>query len=337
MSLPLELWHIILESIPHSDKRTLSSIALISHVAYAAVVPMLYFDVQITGRERQERFYEWIRSDSPFNPAGYVREYTMIITESDVASGEPRTRDPSALVRMQHLRKLTILRGPNVQSYIVMDTIPFYSLPELRELQLDVHGRVEPDFLRFLSHCPALESLRLPGWGGMPDPPNDILPNLRKLSGSSSTILGFLPGRHVKELELTAGKGFLDVFDYFKLNPESAARILSLSFPSPLYPMGPQASLESLLSCLPHLKELRLCAKRRWEIYHLYALLHRLEKLVFHIWDPLDVSRDVHVALTVFYPFTYTPLGAGSTKPCLELWYRTERMLCQWRRSDKGY
>ncbi|KIY61532.1 hypothetical protein CYLTODRAFT_459785 [Cylindrobasidium torrendii FP15055 ss-10] len=142
MSLPLEIWQIVLESIPPGDKHTLSSLALVSRVVYAAAFPVLYFEVQITGRESQERFYERIQLDDPFNPAGYVREYTVIVASSDIASGNPYAHlNLGALARMQHLCKLAVKRGNRVANYTVTNTIedPSWALPELRELRIRVH------------------------------------------------------------------------------------------------------------------------------------------------------------------------------------------------------
>ncbi|KIY62749.1 hypothetical protein CYLTODRAFT_166114 [Cylindrobasidium torrendii FP15055 ss-10] len=126
-----------------------------------------------------------------------------------------------------------------------------------------------------------------------------------------------------------------DVFTYFNSNPGSAARIRSLSLPSPFYSTG-QVLLENMLLSLPHLKELRVCITWLQQIQYQTSLLRRLEKLVFDIGARLD-SGDANGS-RLLYPFKFTLLGVGSTEPCLELWYRNgeERMLSQWRRSANG-
>ncbi|KIY65221.1 hypothetical protein CYLTODRAFT_492489 [Cylindrobasidium torrendii FP15055 ss-10] len=338
MSLPLEVWHIILDSIHHSDKHTLLSLALVSRVVYAAVLPVLYFDVQIAGHERQERFYRWIESNDTFNPARYVRQYTIVIIESDAASGKPRTHDPGALARMHHLRKLTIVRGPDVQRYIATDTIlhsedPSWTLPELRELRWTDHG-VERDFIRFLSRCPAVESLDLPDWGRVPAPPADILPNLHRLSGECSTVIAFLPERRITDIELTSDFGIESVLSYLVSSPASAARIRSLSFPSSFYPWRLR-SLPSMLSYLPHLKQLRICINEFEMAIFQGNVLQRLEKLIVFYAGLIRVDKayQPHFDARFIHLLSPTPLGRGTTDPCLELWYRKEKMWKQWGRS----
>ncbi|KIY65222.1 hypothetical protein CYLTODRAFT_424531, partial [Cylindrobasidium torrendii FP15055 ss-10] len=343
MSLPLEIWHTILESIPQSDKHTLLSVALVSRVAYAAVLPLLYFDVQITGHEKQERFYEWIQSDN-FNPSGYVREFTVIITHGDIARNHQHPHTYLALdarlARMQRLHKLKLMLECKVGTYtaVMADAQPSedtpWSLPELRELRVDGNGIVKPDFLRFLSRCPAVESLEIPQWKKMPSPPADILINLRQLSGNSATALAFLPGRHVEELELTSDLGIMEVFSYLISNPDSAARIWSMSLPSPFYPTGPIGLENMLVLNLPHLKELRLCLNRLKLAKPHISSLKRLEKLVFYIGGPLK-QGDVR-AQRLADSLKDTRLGMGSTKPCLEFRYRTDNTTSQWRRTADG-
>ncbi|KIY65218.1 hypothetical protein CYLTODRAFT_492486 [Cylindrobasidium torrendii FP15055 ss-10] len=274
MSLPLEIWLSIFASEFRSDRQSLSSLALVSRTFHAAVLPFLYFDVQITGRERQQSFYEWIQSNDPSNPAAYIREYTIIIADEEVASGKPHTHNSGALARMQHLRKLTLLGEPNVRKLLLTESIlqsedPSWSLPELRELRWAGYA-IELELCQFLSRCPSIEHLELPEWAEEVPPPAEIVPNLRSFSGGCSTAMAFLPGRHVVDIELTPDFGLPDVVDYFTSNPDSAARIRSLSIP-PLN-LGPGAGYQECI--LPYLSQLKQLRMHNSQLVHVrYATL----------------------------------------------------------------
>ncbi|KIY61854.1 hypothetical protein CYLTODRAFT_494999 [Cylindrobasidium torrendii FP15055 ss-10] len=339
MSFPFEMWQEIIQKIPSSDKRALWSLSLVSRAFHSTVLPLLYFDVQITGREKQERFYEWILSNEPSSPASYVREYTIIINRNDIPCGKPYTHNSAALARMQHLRKLTLaskLGMPkNLSTGVILHSEdPSWSLPELREFEWDDYG-VESDILHFLSRCPELESLELPEWEGTPVP-TDLLPKLRRISGDCSTVLAFLPGRPIEELAFSTGGGAKNLSKYLKSNPVVAARIQTLSF-AKSYPLS--EFLKQIASTLPHLKEFRMALAQFDEMITEVATLRRLEKLVFLDYNGnRKVAKEARMLWSVRLISLYspTPLGRGSTEPCLELWYSKEKILSQWRRGGDG-
>ncbi|KIY65220.1 hypothetical protein CYLTODRAFT_492488 [Cylindrobasidium torrendii FP15055 ss-10] len=342
MSLPLEIWLTIFESTFRDDKQTLLSLALVSRAFHGAVLPLLYSDVQITGRERQQRFYRWIQSESPSNPALYIREYTIIITNSDVASGKPYTHNSGALARMQHLRKLTLLGEPDDGKFLATNTIlqsedPSWSLPELRELRWADRG-IELELCRFFLRCPAIEHLELPQWAATVSPPTGTLSNLRSISGDGTTAVAFLCGRHIVDIELTSAVGLVIVDDYFTSNPDSAARIRSFSIP-PLYFRFEEGHLESILLHLPHLKQLRMGTTQSRKVESQTDLLRGLEKLVLYnklIGTAPHFKARMRISVRHMRNLSSTPLGRGNTKPCLELWDTEYKMLLRWRRSEDG-